>query len=289
VKTAVARYLVLGCTGQLGTALLRELGARGVAVVAPPEAELDLLHADIEAVVGAASPTVVINASAYNDVDGAEQASNRTAAFGLNRDVPAGLARTCAARGIPLVHVSTDYVFDGRSHEPYGENDPTAPLQAYGRSKLEGERAVAAAHPGALVVRTSTLFGTDRRGGSNYVAAVLARARAVSALDVVRLPVSSPTYASDLGRGILRLLDAGASGLVHVVNAGGCSRLELATEAVRLAGLAGRVEIRERPAATTGAARPAYSVLDTARYTALTGDAMRPWQEAVRDYVEARA
>jgi dTDP-4-dehydrorhamnose reductase len=252
VTSAAARFLVLGCTGQLGPALVRELEARGAAVAAPPEAEVDLLHSDLGAVVGAASPTAVI-------------------------------------RGIPLVHVSTDYVFDGRNQEPYREEDPTAPLQAYGRTKLDGERAVIAAHPSALVVRTSTLFGTNRRGGSNYIAAVLARATAAPALEVVRLPVSSPTYAPDLGRGILRLLDAGAAGLVHVVNSGGCSRLELATEAVRLAGLAGRVEIRERPAATTGAPRPAYSVLDTARYTALTGDSMRPWQEAVRDYVEELA
>jgi dTDP-4-dehydrorhamnose reductase len=289
VTSAAARFLVLGCTGQLGTALVRELEARGAAVAAPPEAEVDLLHSDLGAVVGASSPTAVINAAAYNDVDGAELEPNRNAAFRLNRDVPAELAGACAARGIPLVHVSTDYVFDGRNQEPYREEDPTAPLQAYGRTKLDGERAVIAAHPSALVVRTSTLFGTNRRGGSNYIAAVLARATAAPALEVVRLPVSSPTYAPDLGRGILRLLDAGAAGLVHVVNSGGCSRLELATEAVRLAGLAGRVEIRERPAATTGAPRPAYSVLDTARYTALTGDSMRPWQEAVRDYVEELA
>jgi dTDP-4-dehydrorhamnose reductase len=239
-------------------------------------------------VIDAASPAAVINASAYNDVNGAEQEPNRGEAYGLNRDVPDRLARVCAARGIPLVHVSTDYVFDGGKREPYREDDPVAPLQCYGRTKLEGERAVVAAHPGALVVRTSTVFGADRMGGSNYVDAVLARARAEGELAVVRLPVSSPTYAVDLSRALLALLEVGATGLVHVANAGGCSRLELATEAVRLAGLGGETTIRERcEPPSAGAPRPAYSVLDTTRYTALTGRSMRAWQEALREYLAA--
>ena len=123
------------------------------------------------------------------------------------------------------------------------------------------------------------------RTGSNFVAAILRNAREKGALDVVEPPVSSPTYADDLAAGILALLEAGAKGVVHVANNGGCSRLELATEIVRLAGLADTVELRTRVAPTVGARRPAYSVLDTSYFTRLTGQLMRPWQQALADYV----
>ena len=279
----MARILVLGGSGQLGTALVRRLSASGEQLLAPARSELDLLAGGLAA--AAASASAVINACAYNDVDGAELESNQTRAFGLNRDAPAELARACALNRIPFVHVSTDYVFDGRGRAPYDEDDPTGPLQAYGRGKLAGEQAVLEAYPRAVVVRTSTLYGADRRKGSNFVAAILRNAREKGALDVVEPPVSSPTYADDLAAGILALLEAGAKGVVHVANNGGCSRLELATEIVRLAGLADTVELRTRVAPTAGARRPAYSVLDTSYFTRLTGQLMRPWQQALADYV----
>jgi dTDP-4-dehydrorhamnose reductase len=282
------RILLLGGSGHLGTALAREMESRGLTVDAPPRAEVDLRDADLATEVARRAPAAVVNAAAYNDVDGAESEANRAEVLRLNRDVPAALARTCREREVPLVHVSTDYVFDGRKGEPYVEDDAVGPLQAYGRSKREGERAVLAACPGALVVRTSTLFGADGRCGSSFVDAVLARARAAGRVDVVRLPVSSPTYAPDLARALLALLDAGAAGIVHVANAGGCSRLELAREALRQAGLEREVVLRERTDVPPGAPRPAYSVLDTARYRRITGRSMRPWQEAVREHVGRR-
>ncbi|MHC4428349.1 MAG: dTDP-4-dehydrorhamnose reductase [Planctomycetota bacterium] len=284
--TAKHAVLILGGTGQLGSALVHRLGKCGAAHVAPPRSELDLMKASFETVLAAHSPTAVINAAAYNDVNGAELDANRHEAARLNAEVPAELARICAGRNIPLIHVSTDYVFDGQKRDPYLESDPIAPLQQYGRTKADGERAVVASHPGALVVRTSTVFGPDRRGGSNYVAAVLANARASAVLELVRPPVSSPTYAPDLAWALIELLEAGATGIVHVANRGGCSRYDLAAEAVRRAGLADQVELRERPAPTGVAARPAYSVLDTSRFTELTGQKTRPWQDAVRDYVK---
>jgi dTDP-4-dehydrorhamnose reductase len=275
--------LVLGGSGQLGTALRRRLAAGGRETQAPGRDELDLTQpipaGRIEAVAA------VINAAAYNDVDGAEEEANHAEAFRLNRDLPGELAALCAAAAVPLVHVSTDYVFDGTAREPYVESSPTAPLSTYGRSKLAGERAVLAANPAATVVRTSTVYGEDSRQGSNFVAAILRNARRHGKLEVVEPPVSSPTYAVDLAAGILELLEAGASGIVHLANRGACSRLQLATEAVRLAGLAERVPIRKRAVTAGGAARPAYSALDTRRFTELTGKRPRTWEAALAEYV----
>jgi len=281
-----SNVLVFGGSGQLGTALLGRLRAAGTPVLAPPRSEIDLLRADPGPVLEARRPSAVLNATAYNDVGGAESGSGREAAFRLNRDVPAGLSRACAAQGIPFVHVSTDYVFDGRKTTPYLEADPAAPLQTYGRSKLEGERAVLEGNPSSLVVRTSTVYGRGSRDGTNYVDSVLAQARRSETLELVRLPVSSPTLAADLARGILELLALRASGIVHLVNRGACSRLELAQEAIRLAGLSERVRIEERPPSKGGPQRPDYSVLDTARFTEITGKPPRDWQAALTDYLK---
>jgi len=204
----------------------------------------------------------------------------------LNRDAPRELARACRRLGLPFIHVSTDYVFDGESTRPYREDDAAAPLQVYGESKLEGEHAVVRAHRQALVVRTSTLYGPGPRERPHYVDAILRQAREKRRIEVVRLPVSSPTHAPDLAWGIVELLVREASGLVHVVNEGGCSRLELATETVRMAGLSDAVEVRERPEPAGGLLRPAYSVLDTSRFHELTGRSMHPWQEALQTYIQ---
>ncbi len=185
---------------------------------------------------------------------------------------------------MPLIHVSTDFVFDGKLGRPYIETDPTGPVQVYGESKLLGEQAVVAAYPEALVARTSTLYGHGRKQ-PHYVDAILAQARSKDVLEVVRLPVSSPTFATDLARGLVALWRVAASGLVHVVNDGACSRLELARESVRLAGLAGRVEVRERAEPPGGVRRPAYSVLDTSRFAELTGGKLRRWDAALDEYV----
>ena len=280
-----SRILIFGGSGQLGTALLRELEARGTSVAAPPRSEIDLLVDPLGPAVEARRPTVVLNATAYNDVAGAELESEKEAAFRLNRDIPAELSRISARLGIPFVHVSTDYVFDGRKQQPYREDDTASPLQVYGLSKLEGEHAVLGANPSSLVARTSTLYGRGRRGGSNYVDAVLAQARLSKTLELVRPPVSSPTYAGDLAAALVALMDAQATGLVHVVNGGACSRLELAAEAIRLAGLEGGVRIDERQPSGDGPQRPVYSALDTTRYAEITGTTMRPWRAALGEYL----
>lgn len=278
--------VVLGGTGQLGRALRRELDGRGERVLAPTEAEFDLHGVErIPERLESMRPRALVNAAAFTDVALAELDRHREEAFRLNGEVPGRLAETARRLGVPLIHVSTDYVFDGARREPYRETDPPGPIQVYGESKLLGERRVLQAYPEALVARTSTLYGHGREGRPHYIDAILAQARSKPLLEVVRLPVSSPTFAADLARGLLELLDVGASGLVHVVNSGACSRLELARESVRIAGLADRVELRERPEPPGELRRPAYSVLDTSRFVELVGKPLRPWDEALRGYI----
>ena len=281
--------LVLGGSGLLGEALQAELTARGREWHAPGRDVLDLADdRSIEHWFQGSQASAVINAAAYTDVTRAEIPSERTEVFRLNRDAPAKLAEICHGRGIDLVFVSTDFVFDGSGGQPYDEGHVPSPLQLYGRSKLEGERAVLEAHPGALIVRTSTLYGPGRRGRPHYVDAILDQAGRRDRIDVVRTPVSSPTYTPDLAHALVALLEVRAGGVVHVVNDGACSRLELARETVRLAGAAGRVVVAERPESNEGPQRPAYSVLDAGRYIELCGSPLRSWQRALADYVSSR-
>lgn len=281
--------VVLGGSGLLGEALRAELAQRGRAFRAPGREILDLAQDhSIASWFDDEPAAVVINAAAYTDVSRAELPGEREAVFRLNRDAPAAVARICRDRGIAMIFLSTDFVFDGLSRQPYGEQHPAAPLQIYGRSKLAGEQAVLEAHPDALIVRTSTLFGPGRRGRPHYVDAILDQAAKRDRIEVVRSPLSSPTYTPDLARALVDLLDVGAGGRVHVVNDGACSRLELARETVRLAGAADRVVVAERPESAAGPRRPVYSVLDTSRFVELTGSALRSWKQALADYVAAR-
>jgi dTDP-4-dehydrorhamnose reductase len=291
LKPAAGRpWLVLGAAGQLGSALAGRLGERGLPFAARDSRGLDV--ADAGAVARALAeirPGAVLNAAAYTDVDGCERDPARAAA--VNALAPAALARLCREAGIGLLHVSTDYVFDGRTEGPLAEDAPVAPLSEYGRSKLAGERAVLAASPDFVVVRTSWVFGR----GKNFIASVRARAETVrkdpsaGPLRVVDDQVGSPTYAEDLAGGLLDLLDRGGRGLYHLANRGAASRLELARFALDAAGLA---DLEIQPVKTVDfplpAQRPLHTVLDCARARA-AGVSLRPWQEAVRAYLVAPA
>jgi dTDP-4-dehydrorhamnose reductase len=281
--------LVIGGSGLLGESLQAALARHGRPFVAPGRHSLDLAQdGQIEACFDGSSFSAVFNVAAYTDVTRAELDSEREAVFRLNRDAPATVATACRRRKIDLVFVSTDFVFDGAARRPYDESRSPAPLQVYGRSKLEGERAVLEAHPGALIVRTSTLYGPGRRSRSHYVDAILNQVGQRDRIAVVRTPVSSPTYTPDLARALISLLDVGAAGIVHVVNDGACSRLELARETIRLAGAAERVEVVERAEGHEGPRRPAYSVLDAGRFASLCGAPLRSWERALADYVTSR-
>jgi dTDP-4-dehydrorhamnose reductase len=278
--------LVLGRSGLLGGAMASLLNRLGRPHSTPSRAELDVGRPEsIASGLEAVAPDAVVNAAAFTDVNAAELPEHRDEVFSLNRDGPEALGRACASRGIRLVHVSTDYVFDGSKGKPYVEDDPTGPLQVYGRSKLEGERRVVAAFPEALIVRTSTLYGAGRPARPHYVDAIASQARERRRLEVVEKPVASPTYASDLAEAILALLDARATGVVHAVNRGACSRLELARAIVESIGLESAVEVGTRPEPEGVLRRPAFSALSTARLESLTGHSPRTWRAALDDYL----
>ncbi|MCP3978458.1 MAG: sugar nucleotide-binding protein [bacterium] len=277
--------VIVGGRGMLGRALCAELERRGRPWVAPGRDVLDLTDAAVGESLARLAPAAVVNAAAFSDVGAAELEENRRTAYEVNGAGPGRLAVACAELAVPLVHVSTDFVFDGEARTPYAEDAEVGPLQVYGASKLAGERAVLESYPAACVARTSTLYGPGPRARPHYVDAILRQARSNAEVLVVRLPESSPTHTPDLGLALLALLEARAVGIVHTTNRGGCTRLELARAAVRLAGLAGSTRVEERPRPEGELDRPEYSVLSTERLTEITGHVPREWDAALADYV----
>lgn len=226
-------------------------------------------------------PAAVINCAGFTDVERAE--SQTGLAMAINAEGPARLAAACARSGSWLVHLSTDYVFDGLSRRPYREDDPPRPLSAYGRSKLAGEQAVLLAHDRALVVRSSWFYGPGRPG---FVDKVVARAAGGGRFTVVNDQVGCPTYTRDLAAAILRLLEVSATGLVHAAGQGYASRLELARAAVELAGGDPGLVLGAATADLgSAAARPAFSALDSSRFYQLTGGCLPPWRESLARYL----
>jgi len=234
----------------------------------------------VEAFIARHRPQWVINCAAYTDVDGCTR--DPELAMRVNGRAPGDIAAACARVGAGMIHLSTDFVFDGRSDRPYVEDDPVGPLSAYGESKLAGERAVRERLPRACIVRTAWLYGL---AGRNFVATMLRLAREREQLRVVNDQRGCPTYTADLAEAIIRLFRVRAEGIVHVVNAGDCTWYDLACTALRLAGLSTPVLPITSAEFGSPTKRPAYSVLSTARYTALTGGRMRPWEEALREFI----
>jgi dTDP-4-dehydrorhamnose reductase len=285
--------LVTGVEGQLGTELVRQAPACGVVVTAPLLAEMDLTnYARVEEVFAAVRPTAVINAAAYTLVDRAE--TENDLAFAVNAAAPAHLARLCGQAEIPLVQVSTDYVFDGRKPTPYVEDDPVAPLGVYGRSKAAGEAAVRGTLREHLIVRTAWLYSPY---GSNFVRTVLRLAAEGKELRIVDDQVGSPTCAADLAEALLsiagRLRSGGEIpwGTYHYCGRGitswfGFARHILQTLAARRRIDAYRVvpiTTREFP---TAARRPAFSALDCSRIQAGFGITLKLWQESVEQTID---
>ncbi len=255
--------------------------AGGPSVVAWPSSRVDIREAaQVSAALAADRPSAVINAAAFTDVDGAETRSDE--AFALNGAGAANVAAACAAAGVRLVHVSTDYVFDGMKDRPYVESDATRPLGVYGESKLRGEQEVAARCADHVIARTAWLYGPWSR--RNFVDTMLKLTAEKPAVDVVADAWGSPTYSIDLARALIFLATAPVRGVFHAVNDGRTTWHGLASKIVELAHHACEVRPVGQAAFPRPARRPANSVLDTSRLAA-AGHRMRGWEEALAEYL----
>jgi dTDP-4-dehydrorhamnose reductase len=271
------RILVTGAGGQLGRELMEVLAAHELH--GRDHRALDITNREaVVQTVEQVRPSWVINAAAYNDVDGAEAATE--VAFAVNASGPGYLAEAAARVGAEMVHISTDYVFDGRKGSPYNELDRADPLGVYGRSKYQGELQVQSAHPSACVLRTAWLYGEY---GNNFVKAILKAADRGGPLKVVADQVGSPTWTRHLAQAIGQLIQTPARGLFHVANGGSCSRFEFARAIVR-----DRVEVLPISAdeAARAAPRPANSALVSARWPAAGLWPLPDWERALTDYLD---
>jgi dTDP-4-dehydrorhamnose reductase len=284
-----ARWLVTGAAGMVGRDLVRELEAHGEEVIALSHAELDITdNEQVVAAVRNARPSIIVNCAAYTKVDDAE--TNENIANAINASAVEFLAHAANETGALLVHLSTDFVFDGSKRTPYEVNDPVAPLSAYGRSKLLGEQAAAQAQK-HLIIRTAWLFGVH---GPNFVEAMLNQIRkGTNPLRVVNDQRGRPTYTPHLALAIIRLARAAASsdvarGMVHYADEGECTWFDFASAIVEEAGAATNVFPVTTAEFPRPAARPAYSVLSTERYTRLTGVTPESWREGLREYLAVK-
>lgn len=276
------RLLITGAGGQLGSDLA-ETARRGACdTIALSRASCDILDpVSVTAALDEYAPDALVNCAAWTDVDGAE--ANRDAAFALNAAGPALLATACAQRDVLLVHMSTDYVFDGTSEQPVDEAATPNPLSVYGASKLAGEQAVRLATDRHLIVRTSGLYGRD---GPNFVVKVLRRAASGEGLRVVADQFTSPTWTGDLATAMLRLIDLEPLGTFHLSNSGSVSWHEFATAALALAGYSCAVEPIRTTDLVTAAVRPQRSVLANKAWRALGEPPLPNWHAALANYVE---
>lgn len=287
------KVLVIGDRGQLGRELTRqaiglEMECRGCDL-----AEIDITDRDsVVRVVNNPGVSIVINAAAYTAVDKAE--SEPEAAFAVNRDGAAHLAETCRKAGLPLIQVSTDYVFNGKKKAPYLETDQMAPLGVYGRSKAAGEEAVSSILKEHVTVRTAWLYGVY---GHNFVKTILRLARERESISVVDDQFGGPTFASDLAGGLLeiaRQIVEGKKepwGSFHYCGRGKTSWHGFASEIVKEAGAYEQLKVREiKPIPTseypTPARRPAYSVLDCSRLKATFGLEPPFWKDSLAEMLK---
>jgi dTDP-4-dehydrorhamnose reductase len=280
------RILITGAAGMLGLDVVEAAAAAAVHdVVALSRAELDITdERAVRSAVAQARPDVVVNCAAWTDVDGAEEAvDDALAVNGVGAGVVAGVA---AAYGAWTIHVSSDYVFDGRKRSPYVESDAVGPLSAYGTSKLAGEKAVAgAARDSHTIVRSSWLFGA---GGSCFPKTILKLAAERPLLRVVADQIGCPTYTGHLATALVSLATEPVSGVVHVAGGGSpCSWFQFAAAIVAAAGSSSTVEPCASGEFPRPAQRPAYSVLRSERGAAVP--ALPPWQDGLAAFMATGA
>lgn len=284
-RTTALRLLVTGARGQLGSDLMAAAAAAGIPATGLGSADLDISDAAaVEQVVARFAVgvgndrAVLVNAAAYTAVDAAE--SDADAALAVNAAGPENLARAAALHGLGLIHVSTDYVFPGNATTPYEVDDPTGPRSVYGATKLAGEVAVLAAHPGAHVVRTAWVYGAT---GSNFVKTMAALESSRETVSVVDDQRGSPTWSADLAAGLLELAGSGvAGGVLHAAGAGDTTKCGLAKAVFEEVGAdPARVLPTTTEAFPLPAQRPAYSVLSGRAWEQAGLAPLRNWRAAL--------
>ena len=283
------KIVILGARGRLGAALMREYRDK-FEVVGFNHAQLDLgkpeeIHAEIDKL----DFDVLINAAAFTNVDLCE--TEREQAFAINAEAPKVLGEICSEKNAKLIHISTDYVFDGEKREPYVETDAAEPISVYGESKRAGEKNVLAGRDQHLIVRVSWVFGPDR---PSFIDTMIKRAREEEHIDAVADKFSTPTYTHDIAEMVSRFFDVDVpGGILHFANNGECSWQEYAQHALDCCRASG-ISLKTKtvgPAKIADmknwiARRPVYSVLSTAKYAKLTSVTPRSWRDAVSDYIE---
>ncbi len=278
----MTEILITGNHGQLGKATQRLATARGISVSGSDIDTLDITDAgQVEDWIGLHKPRTLINCAAFTAVDDCEE--HEVEAEAINGTAVGHLADSCRRHGARLIHVSTDYVFDGMGSRPYRESDEIGPTSAYGRTKLVGEQMAAKA-PNHLIVRTAWLYGF---GGRNFVEAIRRQIEGgTEDLRVVADQHGCPTFCDDLATAMLDLAEKDACGIVHAVNAGNTTWHGFASEITRLLGSSIPVLPVGTEAFPRPAPRPAYSVLDTTRLQTILSRPMPTWQGALARYMD---
>ena len=279
--------LVTGAAGLLGHALSARLAAsapRPDALHLTDAAELDVTNSGaVTDAVRTIRPHTVFHLAAWTDVDGAE--AHPQEARRLNVDAAEAVARAAADAGALVVHMSTDFIFDGTKPGLYVEDDVPSPLSVYAQTKAEAEACVRAAAPdGHLIVRTAWLYGAGRR---DFLDVILSCARAGEPLRVVTDQVGCPTWNEDLAEALVAMVESGARGTLHACGRGEASRWDLAVEALRAAGFDASPERVTTADMPRPARRPARAVLSAARLAETVGFRFPPWQESVREYIKS--
>lgn len=277
---------IIGSNGQLGRQMQKELLGRGIAFRACDYPDIDITQPQsLRNLIEEIHPTTIVNCAAYTNVDLAE--TDEETAYRVNASGPDNIARICHELDIELVHISTDYVFSGQPHienghpRPYIETDPCEPNTAYGRTKLQGEQLVQAAHAKHYILRTAWLYGD----GNNFVRTMLRLAQTNDTVRVVNDQIGSPTSTVDLANAICALIGSSAYGLYHATCQGRCSWYEFACKIFALT----KTNITVLPVTSEEyvrpAKRPAWSVLENAALERLGKNVLRPWEEALAEYL----
>src|SRR5947209_76503 len=282
------KIIIIGSSGRLGAALMREYRDK-YDVAGFNHTQLDLSNLNgVHERLRATNFDVLINAAAFTNVDLCE--TERDRAFLINAEAPGVLARICCDKRAKLIHFSTDYVFDGEKRAPYTEEDEAKPISVYGESKLAGEKNVLGTENRHLVVRVSWVFGPDR---PSFIDGIIKRAQENEKVDAIADKFSTPTYTLDIAEMLPQFFEVDVEGgILHFTSAGECSWQEYAQWALDCCASQG-IAVKAK---TVGALkltdmknwvarRPVYSVLSTAKYSALTGVSPRAWRDAVADYI----